>query len=199
MSSLRGRSLSVAVSTAASIACVEHDDVVPSFVIHHEVDHPIQQRDLAQPGRGCRHVNLAVRLPDDVRAEHLLDVPLHVSDISRRFTFRVDFERPEVGIELPLGRSVTRTVEADGRVIAKLSLAPAAAVTTRVEFETLTDPVRTVNVRVAGVSSVFARRPISRFQRAGESGGWPTRFRLRADAAGRAGALSQTPRQPNRR
>ena len=43
------------------------------------------------------------------------------------------------------GKSVTRRFEADGRAMATLSLAPTAAVTTRVEPETLIAAVRTVN------------------------------------------------------
>src|SRR5438034_114803 len=56
---------------------------------------------------------------------------------------------------MPAGRSVTRRTEADGWVIARLSAVPAAAVTLRVDPETVTAAVRTVNERDAGVGSAF--------------------------------------------
>src|SRR3954452_3429082 len=53
------------------------------------------------------------------------------------------------------GVSVMRRFDAAGRVILRLSLAPVAAVTTRVKPETLTAAVRTVNECGAAVGSRF--------------------------------------------
>ena len=53
-------------------------------------------------------------------------------------------------------------------MIARLSLAPAAAVTTRVEPETLTAAVLTVNVREAGVGSTFPAESLARTEKVWE-------------------------------
>src|SRR3954447_9005515 len=65
----------------------------------------------------------------------------------------------------PLGRSVTRRTDAEGRVIARLSVVPVVAVTTSVVPEMPTEAVRTVKLWVARVESGLPAGSVARTEK----------------------------------
>jgi hypothetical protein len=95
---------------------VEDDQIEMPLAVDDQIDDAIEQGDFQQTGRGRRHVDLLVRLLQHVRAEHPPDVALHVGDVARRLSFRIDLERRQVRVQLPFGGTDLALEDVRGRM-----------------------------------------------------------------------------------